>query len=320
MGWFYKQDKSPLPPSPASEAAIPVLTLTDFTQADLPQQRAFTTALGTALQDWGFFYLEGHGIDADLVERAYRAAAVVFALPEAEKRRYHRPDLHSQRGYTPLGQEHAKDEITPDFKEFWQVGRPGAPPENLWPEAVPAFAATLTPLFQQLEACGRHLLRACAQSLGLGDDHLSQWIDHGPSLLRVVHYPPPGENLAPWAAPHGDINLLTLLWSATAPGLELLRPDGTWYPVPPRPGQILINGGDMLENFTNGLFQSVTHRVVATPAAPHRYALPFFLHPRPEIDLTPHPVCLAPSGGIPRYPRGTAGEFLQRRLAEIGLA
>ncbi len=77
----------------------------------------------------------------------------------------------------------------------------------------------------------------------------------------------------------------------------------------------------MLQNFTNGLFPSTTHRVV-NPTGEHgrRFSLPFFVHPRPEVDLTPHPACLVRTGGIPRYPSLTAGAYLQQRLEEIGLA
>lgn len=309
----------------AITANIPVLTLTDFTQGSPSEQVRFVQGIGQALEQWGFFYLGGHGVSEALVATAYEVAAAVFALPPEVKARYHTPELKGQRGYTPLGQEHAKDHPYPDLKEFWHIVRESATPPNLWPEEVPEFAPTMMALFNQLETCGQVLLRACSRYLTLGDDHLSQWVAGSPTLLRVAHYPQPPVDAHPnsfRAAPHEDINLLTLLWAATAPGLELLQGDGTWAPIEPMAGYLLVDGGDMLENFTNGLFQSVTHRVV-TPSPDgeggDRLSLPFFIHPRPEIDLTPHPACLVPTGGIPRYPSITAKAFLQQRLQEIGL-
>ena len=91
-------------------------------------------------------------------------------------------------------------------------------------------------------------------------------------------------------------------------------------PVAAPPGQIIVDAADMLQNLTNGLLRSVTHRVVAPAGSEARLSVPFFLHPRPEVDLTPLPGCLARTGGEALYPRQTAGEYLVRRLREIGLA
>jgi hypothetical protein len=48
--------------------------------------------------------------------------------------------------------------------------------------------------------------------------------------------------------------------------------------------------------------------------------MPFFLHPRGEVDLTPLPSAVARTGGVARYPATNADAYLRRRLAEIGLA
>ncbi|MFS8841792.1 hypothetical protein NW828_11090 [Synechococcus sp. W55.2] len=90
---------------------------------------------------------------------------------------------------------------------------------------------------------------------------------------------------------------------ATAPGLELLQRDGSWLPISALPGQIIVDAGDMLQNLTNGLLRSTTHRVT-NPDNPQecRFSIPFFVHPRPEVDLTPLPTCVARTGGIPRFP------------------
>lgn len=302
---------------------IPVLHLNQFHAPDGAGRQQFVQALGQALETLGFFALADHGIDPDLIHHAYAATAAVFALPAAVKGRYENLALHGQRGFTRFGREHAKDSPHPDLKEFWHIGRATAQPANLWPVEVPAFAQHLSALFDQLETCAQTLLRACALYLGLPETGLSDGVVDGPTLLRVIHYPPvppaaPATSLR--AAPHEDINLITLLCEATAPGLELLQGDGTWLPIAALPGQIIVDTGDMLQNLTNGRLKSTTHRVV-NPGndRDRRFSLPFFVHPRPEIDLTPLPICVQATGGQPRYPSLTAGEYLQQRLAEIGL-
>ncbi|WP_421656605.1 2OG-Fe(II) oxygenase family protein [Leptothermofonsia sp. ETS-13] len=122
------------------------------------------------------------------------------------------------------------------------------------------------------------------------------------------------------SAPHEDINLITLLCEATADGLELLRQDGTWLPIRSLPGQIIVDSSDMLQQLTNERLKSTTHRVV-NPAnrRERRFPMPFFVHPRAEVDLTPLPGCIAKTGGQ-KFPNITAGAYLQQRLREIGLA
>jgi isopenicillin N synthase-like dioxygenase len=77
----------------------------------------------------------------------------------------------------------------------------------------------------------------------------------------------------------------------------------------------------MLSRVSNGRIPSTTHRVIADAETRgrHRYALPFFAHPRPECDLSVMPDFLEP-GEPPRHPPITAEAFLTERLREIGLA
>jgi isopenicillin N synthase-like dioxygenase len=76
----------------------------------------------------------------------------------------------------------------------------------------------------------------------------------------------------------------------------------------------------MLQNVTNGLYKSTTHRVVNPGnSTSERFSIPCFVHARPEVDLTPLPSCVARTGGAARFPSLTAGQHLEQRLREIGL-
>ncbi|MEM9769885.1 MAG: 2OG-Fe(II) oxygenase family protein, partial [Cyanobacteria bacterium P01_D01_bin.71] len=280
--------------------------------------------LGQALEAIGFFALTDHGIDTALIQSAYAAAAALFTLPSAVKSQYENRALNGQRGFTAFGREHAKDSPHADLKEFWHIGSEHTVPNNLWPQEVPAFKSTMLNLFQQLDRCASILLEACALYLNLPRRLLADTIADSPTLLRVLHYPPVPSDLPAAqmrAAAHEDINLITLLCEATTPGLELLQADGSWLPIAAIPGQIIVDTGDMLQNLTNGLFKSTTHRVTNPENnRDRRFSLPFFVHPRPETDLSPLPECLERTGGMSNFPQLTAGEYLLQRLREIGLA
>jgi len=308
---------------------IPVLDLHLFQTDDRDRQK-FVSQLGHALETTGFFTVINHGVDLALIQAAYQVAQQFFELPSATKSQYELPTLNGQRGFTSFGKEHAKDHAAPDLKEFWHTGRELSPSHrfaadyaaNLQVAEVPRFHPVIAQLYAQLEACAIKLLQACALYLGEPETLLSEMVRDGDTILRIIHYPPIPTNIDPAslrAAPHEDINLITLLCEATDDGLELLQRDGSWLPIRSLPGQIIVDSGDMLQQLTNGLLKSTTHRVVnPRNDRDRRFSMPFFVHPHKEVDLTPLASCIAKTG-TQKFPSITAGAYLMQRLREIGL-
>jgi isopenicillin N synthase-like dioxygenase len=310
---------------------IPVVDVADWDAGGEARQR-FVHAVGASLADIGFFAVRNHGISDALTRQAYDLARQFFHLPRAVKAGYHKPAVKGQRGYTGFGTEHAKDSQAPDLKEFWQVGRPDVADDhpvhrlfgpNFWPAEVPAFGTTLEELYRRLDRLGGLLLEAAAVYLDEPAARFRELTVESDTILRVLYYPPVPPTTPPGAvrsAAHEDINLITLLSGATAEGLELLERDGTWRPIHTGFDTIVVDAGDMLQNLTNGLYKSTTHRVVNPPdAASERFSIPCFIHARAEVDLAPLPSCVARTGGQATYPRITAGDYLAQRLREIGL-
>jgi isopenicillin N synthase-like dioxygenase len=337
-----------------SPAAVPTFDLSDYTSCDTSLRSRGIATLGGALVDIGFVVVEGHQVDGGLVRDVYALWQRFFALDEAAKRRYAGVE-GGARGYTPLGVEHARDNPTPDLKEFWHVGQELPPdhplaheyPPNVWPREVPELRQPTLALYHELERVAELLLMALAEHFALPEDTFAAMMRGGNSVLRILHYPPvpqvppaaqtapampaipeaagqdgPPAALAPAlrAAPHEDINLVTLLCEATDSGLELLRRDGAWLPVEARPGQIVADAGDMLSRVTNQVVPATTHRVANPPPSANRdrYSMPFFVHPYAACDLAVLERFV--SAERPRrFPPVTAGELLSRRLTEIGL-
>lgn len=148
-------------------------------------------------------------------------------------------------------------------------------------------------------------------------------VTEGDTIIRVLYYPPLPDNApdgAIRAGAHEDINLITLLVGSTASGLEVQSRDGQWHAIEAGHDHIIVDSGDMIQNLTNGLFRSTTHRVVnPEDSRSKRYSIPCFIHPEREIDLSPLPSCIEKTGGKALYPSLSAGEYLRKRLAEIGL-
>jgi isopenicillin N synthase-like dioxygenase len=268
----------------------------------------FAQKLGRSFEEFGFAIIADHGIPDALIHRAEDKARAFFALPEDVKRKYLIPGGGGARGYTPFGIETAKGQQAHDLKEFWHVGRDlpqghtfrDHMPDNLWPTEVSSFKDTFQELFATFDTAGLKVLRAIARYLKIDEDYFDDAVSQGNSVLRALHYPPQseptGEHIR--AGAHEDI-----------------------IPVSPKPGELVINIGDMLQRLTNGKLRSTTHRVVnPTPdrASKARYSMPFFLHFRSDFLIDPLRETVG-AGEQPKWPPITANDYLQERLREIKL-
>ena len=311
--------------------AIPLVDLSKFRNGTAEERQAFVDELGHAFHSIGFVGVVNHGIPKELIDGFYSASKRFFALPVDVKRKYEIEGLAGQRGYTSFGKEHAKQSEHADLKEFFQIGQevkggdvpPEYYPDNIAVEEEPDFPKLGRELYEAFEEAGGHLLKAIAVHLGIGEDYFEKHIHLGNSILRSIHYPPITQEpkSAIRAEQHEDINLITLLVGASAGGLQLFTMDNEWVNVVPEEGEIVINVGDMLQRLTNNYLKSTTHRVVNPPRSEWhkpRLSIPFFLHPRSDMDLTCLSSCITEERPLAYQPI-TAGEYLNERLREIGL-
>lgn len=160
------------------------------------------------------------------------------------------------------------------------------------------------------------------------------------SVFRLLYYPQLDTGSIPAfdskkdirAGAHSDYGSITLLFQKDGqPGLEILIDDSeeNWNPVLVNPSNetdvpILVNIGDLLSYWTNGLFKSTVHRVVFPHdgSGEHRYSIAYFCHPLDDAKLEPIPSktvqnFVPESGSSTRIERGsamTAKEHLESRL------
>lgn len=311
------------------ERKVPQLSLMSYIEGSNLDRQKFIDNLFTGMKDYGFIVLKEHPISNDLLNRAYELVEELFALPVEAKQKYMLSDNGYQRGYTPFGREHAKNAQVMDLKEFWHVGREIGPdhkyantyPQNMWPTEVPEFRKVLSHIYKELERTGDVLLQAMTAPLDVPADYFDKLTADGNSILRLLHYPPVPKDADPRclrAAPHEDINLITILVSATTSGLQLKDRDGTWLDIESDYGTLIVDAGDMLARITNDVIPSTTHRVINPQDGTNksRYSMPFFMHPHPESVLSCLPSC---RGAGAKYPDISSHEFLMQRLREIGL-
>jgi isopenicillin N synthase-like dioxygenase len=274
------------------------MVVIDYTAADAPWR--FTDSL----RQTGFAVLKRHPLSWELIQTVYREWEALFDSPEMSK---YAVDAGGQVGwFGPDRSETAKGASARDLKEFFHVYDWSPYPTEVsdaamrYRRAATELATTLLGWVEQhTPAEVRDRMSRPLSEMLIGSTS---------TLLRILRYPPLSGDEAPGAvraAPHQDINLITVLPASEEPGLELLGQDGTWYPVPCDPGSVAVNAGEMLALATGGYYPATTHRVVnpvGDSARRSRLALPLFLHPGDDVVLADG---------------RTASSFLTERIAEI---
>ncbi|MFQ6615595.1 MAG: isopenicillin N synthase family dioxygenase [Fidelibacterota bacterium] len=258
-----------------------------------------------SLRETGFAVLTHHPVEASLVRRVYGDWESFFASKGKFDYLF---DKDKQDGYFPFLSENAKGYSVKDLKEFYHVYPWGKYPTEISDQTRVLYDKLVTLAGKLLEWVEEHTPRDVKKGFSMP---LTEMIDDSSrNLLRVIHYPPltgEEEEGAIRAAPHEDINLLTLLVAGTEPGLQVQDVEGNWHDVSCDYGTVAVNTGDMLQMCSGGFYPSTTHRVVNPPsggANRSRYSMPMFLHARDEVWLSD---------------THTAGTYLQERLKEIGL-
>jgi len=296
------------------------------------QRRAVVYGVRRSLTT-GFVYTR-HDLSDDMLDTAYGMLREFFEHPQEMKQAFIAPDAHGQTGYTGLLVETAASSDVPDWKEMlnWGLTLPqGHPlraryphrygPQVLPEAAVPGITDVLNHFHLKVEDIQRRFLRIIAESIGCHESFFDEMTTNGATLTRAIRYP--SMTSAPnnghvWAGAHGDINLITALPRATAPGLQVLVGD-EWVDAVAPDGQVIINTGMMLERLTNGVIPTGIHRVVAAPGfTGERYSVVQFAHPTPWTLLNPLAACITPDNPQ-RFSGMMSADALDLVLYEINL-
>jgi isopenicillin N synthase-like dioxygenase len=289
---------------PRQAALMPVI--------DISANEAEAAAgIGKACREIGFFYVCGHGIPEDLIARQFAAAKAVFTVPESEKRALHMRNSVSASGFEPIGgqildsQDSTGTPAPPDLKESYYCTtnapedgprRPTtAQTHNQWPAGNHAFKAQTLAYGEAVQALGDRILELLALSLDLPKNWFEPFYAGAAAKLRMLRYPPqtPGAQFNQiGAGAHTDWGGITLLAQDSLGGLEVRDVHGTWVRADPIPGTFVINLGDLMMRWTNGVYASNFHRVRNNDSAQERYSLPFFYSPHGEARIQPIPSCV----------------------------
>lgn len=288
--------------------------------------------LRQAVERWGFFELQGHGVEHQRRQDLFAAQRGFFALPDAEKLSLRRTAVNA-RGYNPG--ELTKNSL--DAKEILDIGHkpdPTAADDALvnrvadgWNQ-MPKDAGISEPILSWLDLCEPLAIEVygwllCAMG---ADEDLTSLSDGHTSFLRLNAYSDAyqltqqkstgTDSPAPLGIHrHTDAGLLTLLVEDGHHALQVLH-EGQWRMIEPAPDAFIINTGDMLQVLSNDRFVAPEHRVLGSVGSQYRLSAAYFFNPPYEQVIQPKSSKHVDSNDDqPRYRGFTWKEFRGRRQA-----
>ena len=303
---------------------IPVIDFAGAFSDDLEARNDVASQIRKAARDTGFFYIAGHGVPSELMEKQFAGARRFFDQPHDKKLEIRLANSPHMRGYEPIGRQALDEASPPDLKESVVFGRELGPDHplvrraipfegaNQWPEDLPGFRPQIEAYTAAMMRLGTSIAAMLALSLELPEAYFAEGLAEPNCTVRLLRYPPHPSDAAfnqLGAGAHTDWGLLTILLQDERGGLEVRTADGVWLRADPVPGTFIINLGDMVPRMTNGLYHSNYHRVLNTIGGTDRYSVATFFNPPFDYVVSCVPGCVE-ADRVPPAPF-TFGEHIQ---------
>jgi isopenicillin N synthase-like dioxygenase len=166
--------------------------------------------------------------------------------------------VHDSRYLSPFGS------TTNLQQESYDIGSDeNQSQQNQWlpEESLTGFRDFMLRFYWECFRVGGEILQALAIGLDLDENHLLDKHSGHNNQLRLLHYPPiPAEsiesNRAARCPAHTDWSSITMLFQDDCGGLEVedITSPGSYIPATPIKNAIVMNVGDLLQMWSNGLF------------------------------------------------------------------
>lgn len=325
--------------TPLDFDSVPVIDLAPCRTGSESDRRAVANAIADACQRVGFFYIKNHGVSESEIAAVFKTAEDFHTLPVDAKMEVSVTKNNHFQGYLHGNTKGNDQSLRENLQEAFQIRRP-LPPDDPgllsgkplhgaipWPSAMPDLKPRMMAYYEKVDALSREMTSLFEMSLDLPAGALGNFFKKDMNSLRLLHYPPqapdgPGDRLG--ARAHTDTNAFTILAQDNNGGLEIRNKLGEWVAVPPIPGTFVINVGEVLKVWTDGVFSSTLHRVI-NRSGRERYSIPFFLYPTYEALIqplikNPDPNNVAPEDlhtSMPRNRPFVFGDFKAGHSAKI---
>ncbi|SKA15765.1 Isopenicillin N synthase [Enhydrobacter aerosaccus] len=306
---------------------IPVIDLGPYLAGEPGALDRTAQELRFALTQIGFYFITNHGISPEKIRSVFEQVKRFHAQP-IEKKMALKLDNHGT-GYMPMRGNtlrtstvqagtkpnlneafFVKRELPPDHPDVLANRRYRGP--NRWPADLPGFREIVVDYCNELERLVQKMVRLYARALDLPAVYFDAAFQDPQFSLRMTHYPhqegPAVDEFG--LAPHTDTSFLTLLAPNDVAGLSIRTQSGKWIDAPAIPDAYVVNGGQMLQRWTNDFFLATPHRAVNRSGG-ERYALAFFCDATIDWPIAAVPTTVGPDRP-PKYPTTYYTDYMVR--------
>ncbi|KAJ0775664.1 putative deacetoxyvindoline 4-hydroxylase [Helianthus annuus] len=295
------------------ELTLPTIDLQGIDNNPIQRKEVIEQVKG-ALESWGFFQMVNHGIPNNILEEMIKGVVDFHEQDtEVKKQWYTRdPSGKSRVVYNSNFDLYAAP-VTNWRDSFYCTMVPN-PPE---PQELPSPCRDIL-LEYSVMKLGVCLFELMSEALGLDRNHLVN-IGCADGLAVLGHYYPscPQPELTIGTRDHTDSDFITILLQDHIGGLKVFYED-QWTDVPPMPGALVVNAGDLLQAslspstlslslflITNDKFVSAQHKVVANKVGPRVSVASFFTTGSIQTSKVYAPITELLSEDNPAKYRGT---------------
>ncbi|PIN13755.1 Iron/ascorbate family oxidoreductase [Handroanthus impetiginosus] len=263
--------------SAVEECELPLIDLSQLNLGDSERQTC-KKQISRASREWGFFQVINHGISLDVLEKLREEQVKLFKKPFNEKINY--KDLNFSAGSYRWGTPSATSLKQLSWSEAFHVSLSdvlGTGGLDSLSSIMEQFAVMVSELSQQL-------VDILAEEMGQKSGFFKETCLPNTCYLRLNRYPRcPIYPQMFGIMPHTDSDFITVLHQDHIGGLQLVK-DGKWFTVKPNQEALIINIGDLFQAWSNNVYKSVEHRVVANPLS-DRFSIAYFFCPSYETVI-----------------------------------
>ncbi|KAK8664620.1 hypothetical protein V6N13_084398 [Hibiscus sabdariffa] len=300
--------RQPVPSAPCGGLPSQMLPTIDMNR--LVPGKDFDVELGklhSTCKDWGFFQLVNHGVSISVLEKMKQEVEGFYRLPLEEKMKYRIREGDAE-GYGTIERDGGKFDWADRF--FMTINPIYKRKPHLFPELPSSLRNTLESYILEMQNLGKKLMCSMAKALKMEEKEMMEYFDDGMQSLRMTYYPScPQPELVMGITPHSDSSLITILHQLNGVDGLHIHKDGVWFPVSFLPNALVVNVGDNLEIFSNGVYRSIEHKVVPN-AEKERMSVAFFINPKFEACVGPSPSLINPQNP-PLFKRVSLDQYVK---------
>ncbi|EOA38184.1 hypothetical protein CARUB_v10009661mg [Capsella rubella] len=258
---------------------LPVIDLSYLTSGDEVKRKRCVKQMVSAAKEWGFFQIVNHGIPKEVFDMMLVEEKRLFDRPFSAKVRESFTGL-SKISYR-WGNPNASSPAQYSFSEAFHITLSDI---SKFSDDRYNLRTTVETYVQEIAGVAQMICELLGKHVNVNPKYFENIYELKNSFLRLNKYHPRvfGSELF-GLVPHTDTSFLTILFQDQIEGLELNK-NGQWVSVKPCSEALTVNIGDMFQAVSNGVYQSVRHRVIS-PVNMERLSIAFFVCPYLETEI-----------------------------------